>query len=176
MPFTPYHLGPALLAGLLAFRWLDFPTFVVASVIVDVYAGLVFLGVLGGSMHGPLTTFVGGGVVALLLSGVMYPARPRLDRLLGRIRLPQPRSAAGIVVAALAGVWLHVVLDATLYADVHPLAPVADANPFLGLVPAPVVYGGCAAAAALGLGVYVAHLLGYVSLATGADRDGHGAP
>lgn len=176
MPFTPYHLGPALLVGLLAFRWFDFPTFVVASVIVDVYAGLVYLGVLGGTMHGPLTTFVGGGVVALVLSGVVYPARPRLDPLLERLRLPQSQSAARVVVGALAGVWLHVVLDATLYADVHPLAPVIDANPFLGLVPAPVVYGGCAVAALLGLGLYVVHLSGYVSLAPGAEGSGRVPP
>lgn len=176
MPFTPYHLGPALLFGLLAFQWLDFPTFVVANVIVDGYAGLVFLGALDGPMHGPLTTFVGGGFLALLLSGVMLQARPRLDPLLERLQLPRTASASRIVAAGVVGVWLHVVLDAILYTDVHPFAPFTDANPFLGLVPSSVVYGGCAVAAVLGLIAYVAHLLGYVSLASAADRDGRAPP
>ena len=36
MPFTPYHLGPGLFVGLLFLSFIDFPTFLVASVIVDV--------------------------------------------------------------------------------------------------------------------------------------------
>ena len=36
MPLTPFHLGPGLLFGLLLFRYIDFPTSLIASVIVDV--------------------------------------------------------------------------------------------------------------------------------------------
>jgi len=38
MPFTLYHLGPALLLGLLFRRRLDLPTFLVANVVVDLEA------------------------------------------------------------------------------------------------------------------------------------------
>jgi len=41
MPFTPYHLGPGLFVGLLFLGFIDFPTFLVASVIVDMEPFLV---------------------------------------------------------------------------------------------------------------------------------------
>ena len=50
MPFTPYHLGPRLFVGLLFLGFIDFPTFIVANVIVG---GEPFL-VLTLSMNYPL--------------------------------------------------------------------------------------------------------------------------
>ena len=41
MPFTPYHLGPGLFFGLLLFRYLDFPAFLIANIVVDVEPFLV---------------------------------------------------------------------------------------------------------------------------------------
>ena len=36
MPFTPYHFGPGLFLGLIFLGFIDFPTFLVANIIVDV--------------------------------------------------------------------------------------------------------------------------------------------
>ena len=36
MPFTPFHFGPGLIVGLLLLSFIDFATFLIASVIVDV--------------------------------------------------------------------------------------------------------------------------------------------
>ena len=36
MPFTSYHLGPGLMIGLLFINIIDFPTFLIASIIVDI--------------------------------------------------------------------------------------------------------------------------------------------
>jgi len=45
MPFTPFHLGPALGLGLPLRRYVYVPTFILANVIVDVEPFLVlFLG------------------------------------------------------------------------------------------------------------------------------------
>lgn len=68
MPFTLFHFGPALLLGVLFYRWLDLPTLLVSSVIVDVRAALVVFGPLDGPVDGILTTFVGGTVVAVILA------------------------------------------------------------------------------------------------------------
>lgn len=160
MPFTPYHFGPALLVGLVLFRRLDLPTFVVANVVVDVRAALVYFGHLDGPLHGPLTTLTGGAVVAALLAAAVYPVRPWIDPVLDRVGLAQSRSAARVAVAALAGVWLHVALDATLYADVRPFAPFASANPLLGAFPSTAVYLACIAAGLLGAALYALHLSG----------------
>lgn len=43
MPLTPFHLGPALLLGLIFLRYVDFPTFLVANVIVDIEPMFIML-------------------------------------------------------------------------------------------------------------------------------------
>jgi len=51
MPFTPFHLGPALTIGLPLRRFIHAPTFIVANVIVDVEPFLVM--VLGLNYRSP---------------------------------------------------------------------------------------------------------------------------
>ncbi|MFB6102358.1 MAG: hypothetical protein ABEJ73_07300 [Haloplanus sp.] len=163
-PFTPVHLGPGLLIGLLCLRWLDLPTFLAASALVDGRAALVFLGLLDGPLHGPLHPLLGAAVLASVLAVATIPLRPRRDPLLARLRASQPTAPARIVTAALVGSRLHVGLDAMLYADVAPFAPVSAANPALGLLGVPTVYVGCVVAGLLGLGLYAATLVGLIAL------------
>lgn len=144
MPFTPFHLGPALLFGALLYRWLDLPTLLVASVVVDVRAAFVIFGPLDPPVHGILTTFAGGTVVALVLAvaaiGLSRPFRP----LLAHVRLADTDSIGPVFAAALAGVYSHVLLDATLYAEVRPFFPL-ESNPFyVGPAASLPVYVGCA--------------------------------
>jgi hypothetical protein len=160
VPFTPLHLGPALFVGLLAARWLDLPALAAASVVVDVRAALVLFGVLDGPIHGPLTTFAGATVVAAVVAPAAYQLRPSVDPLLATLGLRQHRSVGRAITGALAGAWLHVLLDAPLYGDVHPFAPLSAANPLLGVVSPTVVYGGCAVAGLAGTGLYGVHLHG----------------
>jgi len=35
MPFTPFHLGPALLLGLMLSKYIDLATFLFANILVD---------------------------------------------------------------------------------------------------------------------------------------------
>ena len=157
MPFTPFHLGPALLLALLCYRWFDLPTVLAASVAVDARAALVYFGLLDPPLHGPLHTFLGATAVALSLAGTWYLVRPRFVPVLSAFRLRRTRSFAAVLAAAIVGVWLHVLLDATLYADVRPFAPASDANPFLwplGAATPTVVYLGCVAAGVLGTALY----------------------
>lgn len=150
MPLTPFHLGPALLAGVLLYRWLDLPTLLAASVVIDVRASLVVFGPLDGPTHGILTTFVGATTVALVVAvGVRAlpdSAQSGLD--VGRLA---PTAALGpVLAAALVGSWSHVVLDSLLYADAQPFWPLA-ANPLRqdGVILLPV-YGGCLVAGLAG--------------------------
>lgn len=151
MPLPPFHLGPALLLGVLLDRRLDLPTLLLGSVVVDVRVALVLLGPLDGPVHGILTTFVGGAVVALVLAGGVWVLPRSLQAALDRGRLAETTSPRALVAAAVAGVYSHVVLDSVLYADARPLFP-ADWNPFLvgdaAVVP---VYAGCVVAGGIGL-------------------------
>lgn len=151
MPLPPFHLGPALLLGVLLDRRLDLPTLLLGSVVVDVRVALVLLGPLDGPVHGILTTFLGGTVVALVLAAGIRLLPPALQSALDRARPAETTSARALVAAAIVGVYSHVVLDSLLYADARPFFP-ADWNPFLvgdaAVVP---VYAGCVVAGVLGL-------------------------
>jgi membrane-bound metal-dependent hydrolase YbcI (DUF457 family) len=153
MPFTPFHFGPALLFGIVLFRWLDFPTFLVANVIVDARATLIFFGYFDGHYHGPLHTFIFGTILALVLSASVYSTKPFLNRILALVRLEQPRAWGPIVTAAVAGVFLHICLDSMLYTDIQPFYPTSF-NPFFGLLSPFVVYGLCVLAFVLGVVAY----------------------
>jgi membrane-bound metal-dependent hydrolase YbcI (DUF457 family) len=130
MPFTPFHLGPALFLGLLLLRFLDFPTFLIANVIVDVEPLLVLVFSLDYPLHGFFHSFIGGTVVALFLALVMNRIRETVSPLLALFRVEQRSSLNSILCASMFGVYLHILLDARIYGDIRPLYPL-NANPFL---------------------------------------------
>ena len=154
MPFTPFHLGPALLLGAVLGRRLDLPTLLVSSTIVDVRAALVVFGPLDGPVHGILTTFAGGTGVALLVAGAATGLPQPLRSALDRVRFAREPSTSSVAAAALVGAYSHVVLDSMLYTDARPLFPVRW-NPFL-LDGARFVsvYAGCVIAGVLGVAIF----------------------
>jgi len=129
MPFTPFHLGPGLFLGLLLLRFINFPTFIVANVIVDVEPILVLLFGLDYPLHGFFHSFLGGTLIALVLAFIMNRIRKAISPLLAFFRLEQKSSLNSIFLAALSGVYLHILLDAMMYVDIQPLYPL-EANPF----------------------------------------------
>lgn len=131
MPLTPFHLGPGLLVGLLFLRYLDFPTFLVASVILDVEPAFVLLFHLDAPLHGFFHSFLGGTVAALLLTAVMNPMRASFSPLLSFFRITQGSSFPRILLASLSGIYLHILLDSVMHRDIQPFYPL-DVNPFLG--------------------------------------------
>lgn len=151
MPFTPFHLGPALLLGILLYRWVDLPTLLVSSVIIDVRATLVVFGPLNPPIHGILTTFIGGTVIALLLAAITISLPDSVDRLLDYGRLTSQSSRGSVFAGGILGTYSHVILDSMLYTDAHPLYPLA-ANPFFidGVKFIPV-YAGCTLTGVVGV-------------------------
>jgi membrane-bound metal-dependent hydrolase YbcI (DUF457 family) len=130
MPFTPYHLGPGLFIGLLFLAFIDFPTFLVASVIVDVEPFLVLAFNLNYPLHGFFHSFLGGTLVAVPLALVMYRIRDKFSPLLSFFRLEQKISFKRVLVAALFGIYIHILLDSRGYTDIQPFYPSAY-NPLL---------------------------------------------
>ena len=130
MPFTPYHLGPGLFVGLLLLSFIDFPTFLVASVIVDVEPLLVLILGLHYPLHGFFHSLLGGTLVAVPLALVMYRIRDQLSPLLTFFRLEQKISFKRVLGAALAGIYIHILLDSLIYTDIQPFYPSAF-NPLL---------------------------------------------
>lgn len=128
MPFTPFHLGPGL-AGFALRGIIYFPVFLAASVIMDLEPFFVILFGLDYPLHGFFHTFVGGALVALVLAGAAILV----------LRNVPPKM---ILLGALLGVWLHILLDAPLYAGIRPFWPM-EANPLYGIVSQIAVYALC---------------------------------
>jgi len=130
MPFTPFHFGPALFLGLLLFGFLDFPTFLIASVVVDVEPFTVIFMRLDYPLHGFFHSFVGGTIPAVVLALAMFRLRSITGKVMRVFRLEQRSSQKRILATSLLGVYLHILLDAPLYTDIRPLLPL-DLNPLL---------------------------------------------
>ena len=72
MPFTPFHLGPGLGLGLPLRKYLHAPTFLLASVIVDVEPFLVLVLGLRYPLHGYVHTFLVAISIGLVLGYAMF--------------------------------------------------------------------------------------------------------
>lgn len=143
MPLTPFHFGPSLLVGYLLRRRMDFVTFLVASVITDLRATLVFFGVLSGPRHGLLhNTYLGSFAVALVFAGIVLLLFRRFPSIAQHVS-SRPVSAKSVTLASISGTWLHVTLDVFTHSSgMQPFYPLLG-NPLYGLVGPFTIYGLC---------------------------------
>ena len=144
MPYTPFHFGPGLLFGLLLLSYIDFPTFMLANVIVDIEPILVLYFDFRYPLHGFFHSFLGGTIVAFLLSVVMIRMRPVFSPLISFFRLEQEPTRKSIYLASLLGIYVHIFLDSFLYYDIRPFYPFT-LNPMLNprLSTSLLIYGFC---------------------------------
>jgi hypothetical protein len=149
MPFTPFHLGPALAFGLPLRKHLHAPTFILANVIVDIEPLLVFSLGLKYPLHGYLHTSLAAFFAGLALGYVMF----RLERILHPLfqmfllESADTPSLRSFFVAGVLGTTLHVLLDSPLYGEMEPFFPLT-VNPLYRPALSPEVYTLC-----VGLGI-----------------------
>jgi hypothetical protein len=132
MPFTLFHLGPGLGLALPLRKYMHAPTFVVASVFLDVEPFLVMSFGLNFPLHGYMHTLLFAITAGLLLGYVMSKFERHMQSTY-RLLLLETNREYGLksyLVAGVGGAVIHVLLDAPLYGDIHPFFPFA-ANPFL---------------------------------------------
>lgn len=131
MPFTPFHLGPALGFGLPLKKYLHLPTFIVANVIVDAEPFLVLVLGLRYPLHGYLHTYVSAFLLGIVLGATMFLLEPHFSPLYKSLLLEADNRLEWIsfVLAGVMGIALHVTLDSPLYSDIRPFYPLT-ANPF----------------------------------------------
>lgn len=142
MPFTLFHLGPSLLAGLLLLGVFDLPALLVSSVVVDVEPFCVLFFSLDYPLHGFMHSFLGGSAAAVLASVVLYVLRNPSKQLTAVFRLKQDSSFGKILWSSFFGVYSHILLDSPLYADIKPFYP-SEANPLLSVFTPQQVYLFC---------------------------------
>ncbi|MEM0494133.1 MAG: hydrolase [Thermofilum sp.] len=157
MPFTPFHLGPALGLGVPLRKYIHLPTLLVASVVSDVEPFLVLLLDLSSPLHGLLHTFLLAVPAGFVLGVIMHLLEPVLAPL-HKALLLEPKEGVGFrgfLLAGAIGAALHVLLDAPLYDDIMPFYPLT-VNPLYNPSLSRVVYALCIGLGLLGLIEYVA--------------------
>jgi len=164
VPFTPFHFGPALGLGLPLRRYLHVPTFLVASVIVDVEPLLVLVLGLSYPLHGYLHTFLFASLTGLALGHVMFSLDGFLNPVYRALRLvaEEVQGRKAFMVTGVLGAAFHVLLDSPLYRDIRPLFPFTQ-NPFYNPGLSPGVYSFCVWTGIIGiiwyLGLFIFPLL-----------------
>ena len=115
---------------------------------------------LGLPLHGPLHSFLGGTLVALLLAFAMKRMVGFTAPLMGIIGLEQRPGPRSVHAAALSGVYLHILLDSRLYTDIRPFYPLSY-NPFLdGMSAAFEIWWFCVVTGLLGMALLVVRIVG----------------
>ena len=156
MPFTPFHFGPALGLGLPLRKYIHTPTFILASVTVDVEPFLVlFLG-FRYPLHGYLHTFLLAFFVGLVIGYAMFLLEKFLHPLY-ELFLLEPSDKLNLksfMLAGTLGTVLHVLLDSPLYSDIRPFFPLAE-NPMYNPTLSLEVYSICVWLGILGIIYYV---------------------
>jgi hypothetical protein len=141
LPFTPFHLGPALSLGLPLRKYIHAPTFILANVAVDVEPFLVLFLRLNYPLHGSLHTYAFAFLLGLGLGLGMFFLETFL-RPVYKVLLLEPNRTFGIrafMVAGALGTMLHVLFDSPLYADIQPFYPMTT-NPLYNSVSSLEIY------------------------------------
>ena len=154
MPFTPFHLGPALVIGLLLFSLFDLPTLLVSSVIVDIEPFLVLLFKLDYPTHGFFHSHLGGTIMAVAVALTMFAVRKGIQRIMSTFKLQQKSSFTKISFTSLFGVYSHIFLDSPLYQEIKPFYPL-DFNPMYRTISASSIYLFCILSFLAGFILYV---------------------
>ena len=158
MPFTPFHLGAALIVKPASGSRFSLLTFAIAQIAMDIEPGVgMFLG--SEVLHGPSHT-VGGAfliacIVALIAPRICDPLLRRFNRELIHYKQywllePESLNRTAVLSGAFFGTFSHIVLDSLMHHDIHPLAPFSTANPLLDLVSHDGVYQLCTVLSVVG--------------------------
>ena len=142
MPFTPFHFGPLILLGFLVLSYIDVPSLLVSGVIVDLEGLFVLMFYPEGTVHGFFHSFIGAGIVAILVSTLIFSFGRYIKKIMAILKLKQDSPFTKILVSSFVGAYLHVVLDAFLY-RMKPFYPL-NINPFYGIFSISQVYIFCA--------------------------------
>jgi membrane-bound metal-dependent hydrolase YbcI (DUF457 family) len=133
VPFTPLHMGPVLTVKAVSPAAVSLVVYGTSQILIDLQPLVVMVSGKGNS-HGITHTFIMG----IVLGGVASASGKYLAEFFLNLfrKKDQPRVKVSWDVAIFSGVFgglLHVLMDALVYADIHPLWPFAKGNPLAAL-------------------------------------------
>lgn len=153
MPFTPFHMGAALIVKPAAQKHLSLITFGIAQIAMDIEP---FIGMIRQSdiLHGLTHTLIGaiiiGVFVAFASPSICRPLLRRYNREVASYKLdwlsePTEPTHFAIWSGALWGTLSHIILDSFMHDDIQPFAPFSGINPLLHVIAHDDVYQLCSA-------------------------------
>lgn len=151
MPFTPFHMGAALLVKPAAQKHFGLITCGVAQIAMDIEP---FIGMVRNSekLHGPTHTVLGAIVIGLFVAplspSICRPILRRYNQEVMAYKLcwllePAEPTRLAIWPGALGDTLSHIVLDSFMHYDMRPLAPFSDANSIFNVLSHDGVYELC---------------------------------
>jgi len=155
MPFTLFHLGPALFFGILFLGVLNFPAFILGNVIVDIEPAIIMFSGLDIPLHGFFHSLIGGAIAAILLSIVIIVFKKQIKEFMRNFGIEQKFTKPRIFAGAIAGIWLHIFMDSLVYPYpvINPIFPL-QGNPFYVGMDLITMYLVCIAFFLAGIGLY----------------------
>jgi hypothetical protein len=151
MPFTPFHMGAAMVIKPTAGTRFSIIAFGLAQILIDIEPGIRML--IGSDLlHGPSHTIIGAILIAAVASLVApWFASKIVERWnhevryhkLGWLTEQEHTSKSSAIFGAFFGTFSHLALDSLMHHDIHPLEPFSNANPLIGLVTHDGVYQLC---------------------------------
>ncbi len=154
MPFTPFHMGPALLLKALLQGCFSLTIFGWAQIVMDIQPLIVM--VTGeGKLHGSSHTLIGATVllfVAALTGRGILIGFQKIIRLREPYRLELPWSI--VFFSAAIGTYSHVFIDMIMHGDVHVLWPFSTWNGILQVVSTEQLHWVCIGTGGVGIILY----------------------
>ncbi len=126
MPFTPFHVGPAVPVKAILDKKFSLLVYAWAQVVMDLQPLIVIL-TGRGRTHGITHTFAGAavlGAVAVVTGKVLSEFVLNLLSFGKRPKVVIPWRVA--ILSGLVGTFSHVLLDALVYSDMSPFWPFTD--------------------------------------------------
>jgi membrane-bound metal-dependent hydrolase YbcI (DUF457 family) len=154
MPFTAFHLGPALLIGIILFPFFDIAAVLICSVIVDLEPFYVIFFAPELPLHGFFHTFLGGSIIGIIVAFILWISRGLVQEIQMIFKVEQNSSLLKILYTSLFSVNFHIFLDSIFHADMQPFYPFTI-NPFYGLISQAIINQLCTVCMILGLTIYV---------------------
>ncbi|MGF1688022.1 metal-dependent hydrolase [Photobacterium japonica] len=153
MPFTPIHMGPALIVKAAAGTAFSLTVFGWSQIVMDIQPLVVIL-TQEGDLHGISHTLLGALILGLFAAVTgKYLSTWGLILIKWRRYLPIRWKTA--FISAYIGTFSHVLLDSIMHVDVSPFAPFSAANPLYGLISISWLHTLCFSTGMLGAVVFV---------------------
>lgn len=163
MPFTPLHMGPALVIKAAAGRHFSVLVFGIAQLAMDIEP---LIGIIRGwnVLHGWTHTVLGATLIGL---PVFLLAPPLCNWILRRwnrelehhklhwLGSPEPITRIAAATGAFIGTYSHVLFDGIMHADMLPLRPWSADNALLGLLSIDALYLACFISGLTGMALWL---------------------